>query len=103
MVYNTQNYSVFWTLSIVRYYRKLKDTTLRELDLLPSSGEEGKTPTQLGPSETVNLNLPCFFGVHRFSFYLSGIVCRGYVHKRVDLFRCFPDKSGQNGRSKVNI
>jgi hypothetical protein len=30
-------------------FQKLENTTFRNLDLFPSSGEEGKTPTQLGP------------------------------------------------------
>jgi hypothetical protein len=31
---------------------------VRKLDLFPSSGEGGKTPTQLGPSERASLNPP---------------------------------------------
>jgi hypothetical protein len=33
----------FWTLSIVRYSKKLENTTFRKLDLFPSSGERGGT------------------------------------------------------------
>jgi hypothetical protein len=51
---------IFLDFSIVLY---LKNTTLRKLDLFPSSDEGGeKTPTQLGPLERANLN-------HDFSFY----------------------------------
>jgi hypothetical protein len=40
MVYNTQNYWVFfWTLTIVRYSKKLENTTFRKLVLFPSSRE----------------------------------------------------------------
>jgi hypothetical protein len=46
----------FWTLSIVRYSRNWKHTTLRKLNVFPSSGVGGKTPTQLGPLKRVNLN-----------------------------------------------
>jgi hypothetical protein len=52
MVYNTELLG-FWTLSIVRYSRKIGDTTFRKLDLFPSSGKGGKTPTQLSPLERV--------------------------------------------------
>jgi hypothetical protein len=45
----------FWTLSIVQYSKKLKNTTFRKLDLFPSSGRGG-TPNQLGPLERANLN-----------------------------------------------
>jgi hypothetical protein len=36
--------------------RQVENTTFRKLDLFPSSGEEGKTPTQLGPLERANLS-----------------------------------------------
>jgi hypothetical protein len=42
----------FWTLSIVTGY---KNTTFRELALLPSSGKTGG-PTQLGPLERASLS-----------------------------------------------
>jgi hypothetical protein len=42
----------FWTLSIVTGY---KNTTFRELALLPSSGKRGG-PTQLGPLERASLS-----------------------------------------------
>jgi hypothetical protein len=35
---------------------KLENTILRKLDLLPSSGEGGKTLSQLVPLERANLN-----------------------------------------------
>jgi hypothetical protein len=46
----------FWTLSIVRYFKK--HTTFRKLDLFPSSDVKkvGKTPIQMGPLERANLN-----------------------------------------------
>jgi hypothetical protein len=53
----------FWTLSIVQYSKKAKNTTFRKLDLLRSSGEakegEGgvREPTQLGPLQRASLNL----------------------------------------------
>jgi hypothetical protein len=46
----------FWTLSIVQYSKKFENTTFRKLDLFPSSGQGGKTPSQLGPLERANLN-----------------------------------------------
>jgi hypothetical protein len=46
----------FWTLSIFQYSKKLNNTTFRKLDLIPSSGQGGKTPSQLGPLEKANLN-----------------------------------------------
>jgi hypothetical protein len=46
----------FWTLSIVRYSKKLENTTFRKLDLFPSSGEVWETPTQLGPLERADLD-----------------------------------------------
>jgi hypothetical protein len=33
------------------FVQKLENTTFRELDLFPSSGEEGKTSIKLGPLE----------------------------------------------------
>jgi hypothetical protein len=36
-------------------FYKLENTTFRELDLHPSSGDEGKTTTQLGHLERANL------------------------------------------------
>jgi hypothetical protein len=48
----------FWTLSIVRYSKKLKNTTFRKLDLFPSPGQGGgETPSQLGPLERGNLKI----------------------------------------------
>jgi hypothetical protein len=38
-------------------FYKLENTTLRKLDLFPSSGERAKTPAQLGPLERAKLNL----------------------------------------------
>jgi hypothetical protein len=35
----------------------LENTTFRKLDLFPSSGEGGKTPTVLGPIKRANLYL----------------------------------------------
>jgi hypothetical protein len=61
---DNQNY---WVLDFVHsliYYKKLKNTTFRKLDLLPSSGEakEGesgvKKPTQLGPLELASTTGP---------------------------------------------
>jgi hypothetical protein len=46
MVYNTQNYGVL-DFSIVRY-SDIENTIFQKLDLFPSSGKGGKTPTQLG-------------------------------------------------------
>jgi hypothetical protein len=46
----------FWTLSIVQYSKKLENTTFWKLDLFPSSGRGGRTPSQLGPLERANLN-----------------------------------------------
>jgi hypothetical protein len=43
----------FWTLSIVTGYKK--NTTFRELHLLPSSGKGGG-PTQLGPLQRTSLS-----------------------------------------------
>jgi hypothetical protein len=36
-------------------FEELDNTTFRKLDLFPSSGERGETPTQLGPLERANL------------------------------------------------
>jgi hypothetical protein len=47
MVYNTENY---WVFGLFPSSGILENTTIRKLDLFPSSGE-GKTPTQLGPLE----------------------------------------------------
>jgi hypothetical protein len=55
MVYNTQNYWGFWTLSIFRYSEKIENTKFRKLNLFPSS-DEGQTPTLFSPSETASLN-----------------------------------------------
>jgi hypothetical protein len=46
----------FWTLYIVWYSKKLENATFRKLDLFPSSGEGGETPTLLDPLERANLN-----------------------------------------------
>jgi hypothetical protein len=46
----------FWTLSIVQYSKKLENTTFQKLDLFPSSGRVGRTPSQLGTLERANLN-----------------------------------------------
>jgi hypothetical protein len=54
MVNNTQNYWLFWTLSIVRYSKNFENTTFRKADLFPSSGE-GETPILLRNLERVNL------------------------------------------------
>jgi hypothetical protein len=43
MVCNAQNYCFFLTLSISWYSKKVENTTLRKLDLFPSSGEWGDT------------------------------------------------------------
>jgi hypothetical protein len=55
MVYSTQNYWVF-RLCISSGILKVRKHNFRKLDLFLSSGEEGKTPTQLGPLERANLN-----------------------------------------------
>jgi hypothetical protein len=39
----------FWTFSIVRYSRKLENTTFRKLNLFPSSGEKGGYTYSVGP------------------------------------------------------
>jgi hypothetical protein len=44
MVYNTQDYFFFY-FSIVRYSKRLVNTTFRKLDLFPSSGERGGEDT----------------------------------------------------------
>jgi hypothetical protein len=49
MVYNTQDYCLFL---LCPSFSILKNTTIRKLDLFPSSGEELETPTQLGPLES---------------------------------------------------
>jgi hypothetical protein len=41
IIYHSELLS-FWTLSIVQYSKKLKNTTFRKLDLFPSSGEGEK-------------------------------------------------------------
>jgi hypothetical protein len=61
MVYNTQNYWVFGLFSIVLYSKRLGKLTFQKLDLFPSSGEGGKTPTQLGPLKRAN---PVILSVH---------------------------------------
>jgi hypothetical protein len=50
---NAQNYWIF-----LRFPPSgiLENTTFQKLDLFPSSGKEGKTPTQLGTLERANLN-----------------------------------------------
>jgi hypothetical protein len=53
MLYNKQNYWVFG-LSPSSVFQKTENTMFRKLDLFPSSGEEGKTTTQLGPLERAN-------------------------------------------------
>jgi hypothetical protein len=45
-----------FTFSIIRYSRKIEDTTFQELDLFQSSGKGVKTPSQLGLFEIANLN-----------------------------------------------
>jgi hypothetical protein len=45
----------FRTLSVVRYSKKLENTTIRKLDLFPFSCEEGDTYS-VGSLERVNLN-----------------------------------------------
>jgi hypothetical protein len=54
MVYNTE-ITGFLDFSH-RQLCILENTKFRKLDLFPSSGEGGKTPTQLGPLERANLN-----------------------------------------------
>jgi hypothetical protein len=56
MVYNIQNRWVYGP--IVRSSKELENTTFRELDLFPSSGEGREAPVLLGPLERDNLN--CF-------------------------------------------
>jgi hypothetical protein len=54
----------FWTLSIVQYSKKFKNTTFRKLDLFPSPGQGGKTPCQLGPLEKLtSITGPNWLGV----------------------------------------
>jgi hypothetical protein len=50
MVYNTQNYWVFWTFSIVRYSRKWSARYFGNWSCFRPQvkGGEEKTPTQLG-------------------------------------------------------
>jgi hypothetical protein len=43
MVYDTQNYLLFWIFYILLYSKTLAKTTFRKLDLFPSAGKE-KTP-----------------------------------------------------------
>jgi hypothetical protein len=45
-----------WTLSIVRYSKKLESATFRKLDLFPSSGGGGGGTTVLGPLKRTSLN-----------------------------------------------
>jgi hypothetical protein len=53
VVQNSQNVSGLFPSSCI----PKKNTTFRNLDLFPSSGEGGeKIPTQLGPLERANLN-----------------------------------------------
>jgi hypothetical protein len=47
----------FWTLSIIQYSKKQKNTTFRKLDLFPSSGGGQETPTQLCPLERDSLKV----------------------------------------------
>jgi len=62
----------FWTLSIVTGY---KNTTFRELALLPSSGKRGG-PTQLGPLERASLSHWTILvkGPKHYKHLLSGFV-----------------------------
>jgi hypothetical protein len=55
MVYSKQNY---WGFGLLLSSGVLgsRNTTFRELDLFPFSGEGEKTPIQLGPIERANLN-----------------------------------------------
>jgi hypothetical protein len=51
MVYNTRDH---WVLGLCPSSGILKNTTFLKMDLFPSSGEGGGTPTLLGPLETAN-------------------------------------------------
>jgi hypothetical protein len=56
MVYNTQNYWVFLTFSIFRYFeKKLENTRFRKLDPFLSTVEGGNTYL-FGPLERANLS-----------------------------------------------
>jgi hypothetical protein len=55
MVYNTQNYGYFGTLSIVRYSKNLENTTFRKLDLFPSSGE-GRDTYSVGSRRKIEVS-----------------------------------------------
>jgi hypothetical protein len=59
----------FFTLSIVRYSKKLENTAFHKMDLFPSSGE-GKTPTLLGLLERANLKISSFQNIV-FSIFLE--------------------------------
>jgi hypothetical protein len=66
---------VFW---------KLENTTFRKLDLFPSSGVGGKTPTQLGPLDRDSLNhwtTPVIF---------------------TQLIRCLPSPIPEDGKRSVS-
>jgi hypothetical protein len=56
MMYDTQNRcgSGLYPSSAIKNY----DTTIRKMDLFPSSGEGRNTPTLLGPLERANLTPP---------------------------------------------
>jgi hypothetical protein len=68
----------FWTSSIVQYS---KNATFRKLDLFPSTGQEGKTPSQLGPLERANLNHWTFQNTGRWTKSIN-LVILSVIHHR---------------------